>query len=234
MQDGAPTLQALRRAALACRGCLRPMEGGGEAGLCARCWEGLLPLPGPRCARCALIHDFDRECRDPSAWARGDALWDYRGGRPALGALLVPGIKAGEGGWRTALLDRTRTRPLPDWVEGVDAVVPAPTLFLRRLMRGFDLAADWAGILGQRSGKPVLRALAKHWRSRAQSGRPESERRRLPRKSILLRSGKTVEGMSLLLADDVWTTGATLHRCAQVLLQAGAREVSVLALFRAT
>ena len=210
------------------------MEGGGEAGLCVRCWEGLLPLPGPRCARCALVHDLDRECRDPTAWTRGDALWDYHGGRPSLGALLVPGIKAGESGWREALLGRARLRPLPDWVEGIDAVVPAPTLLLRRLLRGFDLAADWAGILGQRSDKPVLKALAKHWRSPSQTGRPESERRRLPRKSIVLRSRTQVKGLSLLLADDVWTTGATLHRCAQALLQAGAKEVSVLTLFRAT
>lgn len=192
-----------------------------------------MTLPEPRCSRCALLHDPEEACPEPSAWTRGDALWDYHAGRPSLGALLVPGIKSGESGWRAALLGRALAEPLPDWTAGVDGVVPAPTRDLKRLMRGFDLATEWAAVLGHRTGKPVLRALGKHWRAQSQTGRPESERRRLSRKSILLRPGVPVKGLSLLLADDVWTTGATLHRCAQALLDAGAKEVSVLTLFRA-
>jgi predicted amidophosphoribosyltransferase len=206
----------------------------GSAGLCGRCWEGLQRLPDLRCPLCALVHPAEEGCPQAIAWRRGDALWDYHGGRPALGALLVPGIKAGERGWRTALLDRAEAAALPDWITAADAVVPAPTLFLRRLRRGSDLAAEWAERLGRRTGKPVLKALTKHWRARAQTGRPESERRRLPREGILLRHGVAVQGFSLLLVDDVWTTGATLHRCAQTLGDAGAREVNVLTLFRAT
>lgn len=208
------------------------MAAGGEAGLCHRCWEGLVALPERRCPHCALAHGD--ECPEPGGWTRGDALWDYHGGRPSLGALLVPGIKAGENGWRTALLARAEAGPLPEWACGVDAVVPVPTLLLRRLQRGFDLASDWAAVLGRHTGKPVIKALAKPWLGRTQTGRPESERRRLPRKSIRMRSGPTVAGLSLLLADDVWTTGATLHRSTQALLEAGAKEVSVLTLFRAT
>ncbi len=219
---------------LPCRGCLGPLREGALAGLCGTCWEGLAPLPASRCRSCALDHEGDRPCPEPTAWDRGDALWDYHGGRPALGALLVPGIKAGEGGWRSALLDKARSAPLPAWVSEIDAVVPVPTLPHRRLLRGFDLAADWAEILGECAGRPVLAGLAKRWRARAQTGRTESERRRLPRSSFRLRRGATVEGLSLLLADDVWTTGATLLRCAQALLDGGAREVAVLALFRAT
>ena len=223
----------LGAAALDCRGCLGPVRAG-EAGLCDRCWEGLQGLPDLRCPRCALVHPAEADCPQPIAWLRGDALWDYHGGRPSLGALLVPGIKAGEGGWRRALLARAGAQSLPDWTGGVEAVVAAPTLSLRRVLRGFDLAADWADLLGRRIGKPVLRVLAKHWRAPSQTGRPESERRRLPRKSIHVRGGTSVRGLSLLLVDDVWTTGATLHRCAQALAEAGAREVNVLTLFRAS
>jgi predicted amidophosphoribosyltransferase len=39
--------------------------------------------------------------------------------------------------------------------------------------------------------------------------------------------------MSVLLVDDVMTTGATARECSKVLLRAGAREVQVLTLARA-
>jgi ComF family protein len=210
------------------------METAAEAGLCARCWEGLTELADPRCPRCALEHVAEEVCSGPSAWTRGDALWDYHGGRPPLGALLVPGIKSGENGWKAALLARAGVQALPEWTGEAAAVVPVPTLALRRLLRGFDLAADWAEIVGRSTGRPVLKALSKHWRASSQTGRTESERRRLPKKSFRMRPGVHLEGLSLVLADDVWTTGATLHRCAQVLLEAGAKEVNVLTLFRAT
>lgn len=234
MQTGGSAWWRLRAAVLPCRGCLGPVGEGALAGLCGRCWGGLVKLPVPRCPSCALPHEAAGTCSEAVAWTRGDALWDYHGGRPALGALLVPGIKAGEDGWRTALLGKARVEPLPAWTAEADAVVAVPTVPHRRLLRGFDLAADWAGILAERTRRPVLAGLAKRWRARVQSGRTESERRRLPRHSFRIRPGTPVAGLSLLLADDVWTTGATLHRCAQALLDAGAREVSVLTLFRAT
>ena len=230
MPAGIPSWPQLRAALLPCRGCLGPLGEGARVGICRTCWEGLVELPLLRCPRCALAHDG--ACPDPVDWERGDALWDYHGGRPALGALLVPGIKAGEGGWRGALLDRAREAPLPPWAGAVDAVVPVPTLPHRRLLRGFDLAEEWAELLGSRLGRPRLKVLSRRWGSRAQTGRTESERRRLPRGAIGLRAG--VAGLSLLLVDDVWTTGATLQRCAQALRAGQAREVSVLTLFRAT
>lgn len=194
-----------------------------------------MPLPEDRCRRCALVHDSDRECPDPVAWERGDALWNYHGGRPGLGALLVPAIKEGELGWKRALLARLGGIPLPDLLKSTEfeMVTCAPATPLRRLLRGFDLAEEAARVLAARSGRPFQRLLAKAWRSGRQAERTESERRRLPRRAIHLRPGVHVQARSILLVDDVWTTGATLLRCAQTLQKAGAQEVQVLALFRA-
>ena len=50
--------------------------------------------------------------------------------------------------------------------------------------------------------------------------------------SHLLASAASEYQPRILLVDDVWTTGTTLLRCSQRLLEAGAREVRVLALFR--
>ncbi len=218
---------------LLCRGCLRPLDDHAEAGLCGACWAGLIPLPDPRCPRCALGHGEDLDCPEPVAWERGDALWDYHGGRPPLGALLLPGIKQGERGWLRALMGRAESAPLPPWLWEAELIVPAPTTALRRWRRGFDLADDFARLLSQRLDLPIVRALRKSWRAPSQTGRPESERRRLPRRSVRLTGPSSVEGRPVLLVDDVWTTGTTLLRCAQALHEVGA-EPRVLTLFRAT
>lgn len=217
---------------LRCRGCLGALEGA-QAGLCHRCWSGLQPLPEERCPRCALPHGAGSDCPEPVAWTRGDALWTYRAGRPALGALLVPGIKRGELGWKAALLERARRAELPDFAPAADLVCSAPTAAARRWMRGFDLAEEAAAMFARRLGVPYRPLLRKAWFSAAQTGLSESRRRRLPASAVSVRRGRPLGGASILLVDDVWTTGTTLLRCAQALLRAGAGELAVLALFRA-
>ena len=223
-----------RRAAgafLLCRGCLGPLDGAAVAGLCGRCWSGLVPLVEERCARCALVHG-EGDCPEPTAWSHGDALWDYHGGRPPLGALLLPAIKAGEAGWRKALLGQVADAALPPWTADVDRVTAAPTALHRRLLRGFDLAEEAASLLARRLERPFQSLLTKAWRTGRQAARTESQRRRLPKAAIALR-GPRLSGGTVLLVDDVWTTGTTLLRCAQALQAGGADDVRVLTLFRA-
>jgi predicted amidophosphoribosyltransferase len=81
------------------------------------------------------------------------------------------------------------------------------------------------------------------WRSRAtlpQTGLKASARRRNVRNAFrvspLLRRGvleSWVAGRTVILVDDVWTTGATLDECARVLKEAGAKEVRALTVARA-
>lgn len=216
-----------------CRGCLGPLDAAAEAGLCGACWQGLLALDSPRCLRCALRHDEEATCPDPVSWERGDALWRYRGGRPPLGALLVPGIKAGERGWMRALLRRAAQAPLPEWVRGVHLVTCAPASPWRRLLRGFDLAEEAARRIAARCDAPFLPLLGRAWAAPRQAVLGEAARRRMPAKAIRLRRHPSLEGRIILLVDDVWTTGTTLLRCAQALQAGGATEVRVLTLFRA-
>lgn len=227
------TQTAVWSALVPCRGCLQPLVAKAEAGLCGRCWAGLEPLPEDCCPRCALAHGEDRACADPVAWDHGAALWDYHGGRPALGALLVPGIKAGEWGWRAALLRRTRDAALPAFAKEAQVVTAVPTAAWKRWLRGGDLAEDAAAALAARLGLPFQRLLTRSWHRPGQTGRPEFKRRRLPRKAFGLRGSPRLEETCVLLVDDVWTTGTSLLRCAERLKEGGAIEVRVLTLFRA-
>jgi predicted amidophosphoribosyltransferase len=219
---------------LLCRGCLGPLGARAEAGLCEACWSGLHPLQDLRCPRCALLHDAEGGCPDPVAWTLGDALWDYHEGRPALGALLLPGIKAGELGWRRAILGRVAGTALPSFTSESELVTAVPFAVHRRWLRGFDLAEDAARLIAERLSRPFLRTLRRGWQVQRQAGQTESARRRLPRKAVSLRQEAVVRNRIILLVDDVWTTGTTLHRCAQALNEGGASEVRILTLFRAT
>jgi predicted amidophosphoribosyltransferase len=178
-----------------------------------------------------LVH-AEGACPEVTAWDLGDALWDYHGGRPPLGALLLPGIKQGETGWRKALLDRLSRVSLPDWSAEVDRVTSVPSTPLHRFLRGFDLSAEAGRLMAGRLDRPFDPLLSKDWLSGRQASRTETQRRRLPRKAVSLRRKATPRGI-ILLVDDVWTTGTTLLRCAQALQEAGADEVRVLTLFRA-
>ena len=116
------------------------------------------------------------------------------------------------------------------------AVVPVPLYPWRRLQRGFNQASD----LARHLDRPVSHALWRVRRTRPQAGLSASERRRNVRGAFLLspflsrRARRTlVEDRVLVLVDDVMTTGATLHACAEVLTEAGAREVRMLTLARA-
>jgi predicted amidophosphoribosyltransferase len=60
----------------------------------------------------------------------------------------------------------------------------------------------------------------------------EEERRKNVRGAFSLHPGKTVRGKSLLLVDDVYTSGATVNECSRTLLAGDAKEVYVLTLAR--
>jgi ComF family protein len=117
-----------------------------------------------------------------------------------------------------------------DVLDGIDCIVPVPLHPWRRMRRGFNQAADLARTLG-----PPVRSLL--WRRRAtvpQADLPAAERRRNVAGAFRLsplpasRSRDAVRGQVVLLVDDVRTTGATLHACAEVLAAAGAHEVRAL------
>lgn len=151
-----------------------------------------------------------------------------------MGALLVPGIKAGEAGWRRALLGRLGQASLDRIrVEELTLVTSVPPSPLHRLLRGFDLAEEAARLVAGRMDLPCPRLLERSLWSRRQALATASRRRRLPVRSFRVRPGIQLPAQRILLVDDVWTTGTTLLRCARALQAAGAAEVHVLALFRA-
>ncbi len=210
-----------------CLACASP-EGTGrlQLGLCPRCFGRLVavdparscplclrPLPGGGvpCLACA---------DDRPPFARVDALWRYQ---PPLRD-VVHAFKFCGHDWLGRELGERLAGRLGE-APGVDLVVPMPLPWPRRLRRGFNPAEAIAGPLARALGLPTRRHLRRAPWSPHQTGRPRAERRRVAGFSVLRRSA--LPGRSVLLVDDLLTTGATAGEASRRLLSAGASRVRV-------
>ena len=100
------------------------------------------------------------------------------------------------------------------------AIVPVPAAPSRQRRRGFDPAGEIAAALAERLGSPLEQCLVRRG-GRRQVGRRRAERLGQPPRIQAIGAVPR----SVLLIDDVLTTGATLSACAQALRAAGAARV---------
>jgi len=112
-----------------------------------------------------------------------------------------------------------------------DLLIPVPLHLYRLRERGFNQAVLLVKELNRRTGIPYQkRILEKRKPTAPQVSLSGVERERGVRGSFHVVGREELEGKSLLLVDDVYTTGATVNECSKVLLAAGAKEVNVLTL----
>jgi len=129
------------------------------------------------------------------------------------------------------------------WAPGhIDTVVPVPLHPRRFRRRGFNqawlLLRHWPSFSdtpGEHPGQLRFQkaALVRQRSTQPQTGLGRQERLSNLRGAFALAPGTTVHGRTVLLVDDVMTTGATVDECARVLKAAGARRVDVLTVARA-
>ncbi len=131
----------------------------------------------------------------------------------ALGLLLAEALQRGE----------------PE--EDVHALVPVPLHRRRLIERGFNQAFEIARPLAAATGKPLLvRGIHRQVNTQPQSLLAAHERSGNLRSAFRIRGN--LKGMTVVIVDDVITTGATVNALAAALREAGASEVHAWALAR--
>lgn len=212
-----------------CLGCGRPLPATGtELGLCTLCRARLRPLAAG-CAVCALPLPgllpagwCCAACREhPPAFGRLLALWSYEEPLDAV----IQALKFR----RLDYLGRHLGEAIADrWGEemaAVDLVVPVPLHWRRRLARGYNQAERIAQALARRAGLPLVSALARRRVTPPQTSLGREERRANLRSAFRIRRAASIQERSIVLVDDVATTGATLEAAAAVLRKNGAATV---------
>jgi len=111
--------------------------------------------------------------------------------------------------------------------KGFDSLVPIPTSYWKGWCRGYNPAELLAVELGERWHKPVkTKWLHRNLFSISQTHLNRKKRMTNACKSYSFEGTVSVKGQRILLVDDVFTTGATLKVCAELLLKGGAKWVA--------
>lgn len=214
---------------------------GTDGALCGTCWaEAKFLVSGTRCRLCGVPLPGDDDggdlrCDDclviARPWAMGRAALAYSG----TGRRLVLALKHGD---RTDL-----PRAAAAWmrqageglVEPGMLVAPVPLHWLRLFRRRYNQSALLAAEVARRSGLSHCPDLLRRLRATpSQEGRSRDARFENVDRAIGVHPARRhrLVGRTVLLVDDVMTSGATLAASTEACLAAGAKEVRVLALAR--
>ncbi len=198
---------------------------GHERGLCSNCWAAVTPLTGNRCPRCGNANDNrDEECLscldDPPPQA-GTVIWGEYSGVLRKALLFMKHQGHDE---LTRDLGRNLSEKIAacSWIDSIDAVTHIPSHFVHRIRRGYVASSLLADVIAKELGKPRRSTLRKRGLQR-QMGISRARRLKMPRKSLQAKT--RLEPMTLLVIDDVTTTGTTLRHAAKTLRSATGKPV---------
>jgi len=199
--------------------------------LCRVCGERLFSSfteseDGPLCGICRRV---------PPRFLRAAAYGAYEGAlRELIHLFKYRGIRPAGKLLGRFLHQVTAGMTLPDSL----IVVPVPLWSGKRHERGFNQAEAIARVfLHCQTSSSIQLDTAILVRTRdtvSQTGLTRHQRRANVRGAFAVMKPEKIKGRSILIVDDVMTTGTTAGECARVLRRAGAKEVFVATVARAT
>ena len=210
-------------------------------GLCEDCAKVLLQLVGiPYCPRCGASQGPNIPIRSDGCWACSTVL-----GRmsqvvrlgPYSGPLrkMIHELKyrnhRGMLRYLAGLLAEAFTARCPQI--SPDLVIPVPMHWARRISRGYNHSEALACALGAELGLPLGNELVRLRHTPQQTTLSRTSRRENVRGAFGVVRKSNLHGASILLVDDVTTTGATADESTKALLDAGASNVYLAVIAKA-
>ena len=117
-------------------------------------------------------------------------------------------------------------------LQHVDVLIPVPLHATRLRQRGFNQSQLLAQCAGDLLGVEVMEALIRTRRTDAQASLGAEQRKANVAGAFAVQPNISVAGLSIVLIDDVVTTGSTLSACAKELIDAGSASIKAVSLAR--
>ncbi|MBM3545070.1 MAG: ComF family protein [Alphaproteobacteria bacterium] len=208
--------------------------------LCGACFAQIDFIAPPICDRLGVPLPYDpgapslsaAAIAEPPVYDRARAVARYS----VTMRELIHAFKYRDRHEGVPLFGRWLARAGAELLADADLIVPVPLYPSRLWWRRFNQSAMLAQALSRQSGIPAdCFALKRVRRTASQVGLTHDQRKRNVAGAFkVTESAKArVRGKTVVVIDDVITTGATAEACARALLRAKATRVDVLALARA-
>lgn len=207
--------------------------GGLSREICEACYGTLKPLSGELCCKCGkkLRNEETEYCRDcsryPHIFDSGMALYEYEDVAACIYRFKYQNRQeyADFFGREMACRFRERIRSVCP-----DGLVPVPLHKKREQKRGFNQAGLLAEVIGRELGIPVYEKMI----VRQHNTLPQKNLNSAERQNNLKRAFKIAQNevklSTIIIIDDIYTTGSTIDAVSEVLRQAGAKKVFYLTL----
>ena len=206
--------------------------------LCAGCWRAIGFLDGPCCQQCGYPFDFDPGAGTlcgaclarPPAFERALSVMRY----DDKSRDLILAYKRADRLDLVPAFANWLSRTGRELLEEADLIVPVPLHRSRLWLRRYNQSALLAQELARRAGRPADPFVLERARRTPSQGEMPSAKAR--RRNVLgafrVANRDAVRGKTVLLIDDVYTTGATVEACARALKRAKAKRILILTLAR--
>jgi ComF family protein len=209
-------------------------------GICAACGQGFVRNDEPKCSICGrpfpagtrTDHWCEGCLRKPPYYESMGAPFAYEG----TVAAAILRFKYGGIGRAAAVLGPLLADFAVGWLKDAPGpvVMPVPLHSKRLRQRGYNQSLLLARYVAVRlSAELDYVSLKRRKPTPPQAGLNREERRKNMKGAFVLERSQSLEGRTVLLVDDVATTGETLNECARILKKAGCAQVLCLVLARA-
>ena len=211
-----------------CPGCDEPTSSI-QRGICEACRTSLETAPYPEEMYQDLLEKFSPE--ELALDAIG-SLYNYEKEGPVQHIIHAIKYRGCRALGRSLGEELGRTMQVFPEFKGIDLVVPVPLHRARQRERGYNQAEEIAYGVGKVWGAQLLTDILVRKQHTTSQTHLSATARRGNVLDAFVTTGNDLRGASVLLCDDVFTTGATLNACALQLCLAGAQSVSGLTLAR--
>lgn len=204
-----------------------------EGDICRLCRDKFKPVREPYCFCCGrpLPAEEKEYCRDCSKkrhlFIRGRALFEYESAAASIYRFKYGGRRE-----YAFFFGRAMAEELEGFIRGVapDGLVPVPVSKRRLRRRGYNQAGLLAKEIGRKMHIPVYDSLI----LRSRDTVPQKSLNVRERQNNLKRAFKIAQNdvklSTIIVVDDIFTTGSTMDAVTEVLLQSGVHNIYFITL----